>query len=82
MNIDRILCIYYLNTYINMLFNSILVEGILEHLVIINEFVVEFSSPLDFGDTEGSWIYGIHDLAVYRPSGALLYLGKLKLFKS
>ena len=62
-----------------MFLDSVLVECVLEHFVIFNEFVVELGGPLHLREVERSWIYGIHHLAIDCSRGALLNLRKLEL---
>lgn len=67
------------STYFYVSLDSVLVEGVLEDLVVLDVLVVELSSPLHLREIERAWVDGIHDLAVHGSRGALLDLGELKL---
>ena len=60
--------------------NSILFECVLQNLVVFNILVLMLGSPLDLGQTEGSWVDAIHHLAVDSTSRTLLDFGKIELF--
>lgn len=62
-----------------MLFDSVLVEGILKHFVVINKFVVMLGRPFDLLEVEGLGIDRVHNLAVNSGSCALLDLGDVQL---
>lgn len=62
-----------------MFFDIIFEESILEHFVVLDELVIKLGSPLHLGQTEGTWVDGIHHLAVDCACCTLLYLGQLKL---
>lgn len=66
-------------TYLDVLFDSVFVECILQDLVVFDEFVVELGAPLDLRDVEGAGVDRVHDLAVDGPGGALLDFGELQL---
>jgi len=64
---------------IYVLLDSILVERILEHFVVVHKFIIVLSGPLDLVEVEALWIDRVHDLAVYSGSGTLLDLGEVQL---
>lgn len=58
-----------------MLLNAVLLECLLQHLVVLNKFVLMLSSPFDFGDSEATWVNGVDDLTINGASSGLLYFG-------
>ena len=66
---------------IDVTLDSVLVEGLLENLVVLNEFILVFGIPLHLAEVESSGIEAVHHGAVHGSSCALLDLGELKLKK-
>jgi len=64
---------------IYMLLDSILVERILEHFVVVHKFIIVLSGPLDLVEVKALWVDRVHDLAIYSGSGTLLDLGEVQL---
>ena len=64
---------------IYVLLDSILVERILEHFVVVHKFIIVLSGPLDLVEVKALWVDRVHDLAVYSGSGTLLDLGEVQL---
>ena len=46
----NILVLNLIGIYGNRLFDLLLVKGLLEDFEVLNEFIVEFAGPFDFGD--------------------------------
>ena len=67
------------STYLYISFYSIFQECSVEHFVVLDEFVVKFSTPLDLGKTEGLRINGVNNLAIDSTCGTLFYFGELEL---
>ena len=44
--------------------DAVLVEGVLENFVVLDEFVLVLGVPLDFAEGEGSRVEAVHDGAV------------------
>lgn len=65
--------------HIYVLLDSILVERILEHFVVVHKFIIVLSGPLDLVEVEALWVDRVHDLAIYSGSGTLLDLGEVQL---
>jgi hypothetical protein len=64
---------------VNVPLYAVLVEGVLEDLVVLDELVLVFGAPLDSREGEGAGVEGVQDGAVDGPSGTLLNLGQLQL---
>jgi len=64
---------------IYVLLDSILVERILEHFVVVHKFIIVLGGPLDLVEVEALWIDRVHNLAIYSGSGTLLDLGEVQL---
>lgn len=65
--------------YINMTLDTVLVEGLLEDLVVFDEFVLVLGAPLDSLVGEGTWEERVENGAVNGTSCTLLNLGQLQL---
>ena len=61
--------------------DTILVEGGLEHFVVLDVLVLAFGAPLNTGEGERARVEGVHDCAVDGTSGALLNFSQLQLQK-
>jgi hypothetical protein len=57
-----------------MFLNTVLIESVLQHFVVIDVLVVMLSSPLNLSNSKSAWVDGIHDLAIDSTSSALLNL--------
>ncbi len=66
--------------YINISGNSILLEGVLQYLIVITEFVVMLGLPVNLGHVYTSWEDRINNLAINSSSGTLLNLLYIQLF--
>ena len=65
---------------INVPLDSVLVESLLQHLVVLNELVLMLGSPLYFAECESTWVQRIKNGAIDSTCGALLNLGQLQLY--
>ena len=63
-----------------MTFDTILVEGTLKNLIVLNIFILVLGSPLDLTELESAGIKTVKDCAVDRTCGALFDLCKLELY--
>ena len=59
--------------------NTVLIECALQDLVVLDEFILVLSIPLDLAKLKGSSVKTVHHCAVNRASGALFNLSQLKL---
>lgn len=60
--------------YVNVAFNTILIESSLKNFVVFNKFVLMFSVPLNFAERKSVWVKAVHYGAINGSSGALLNL--------
>ena len=60
-------------------FDSNLFKSILENFQIVDEFIIIFSFPVEFGETHLSRVDNIDDLAVDSSGSELLDLGEIEL---
>ena len=65
--------------YIDMALDAVLIEGLLQHLVVVDELVLVLGTPLNSAECEGSRVERVQNGAVDGPSRALLDLGQLQL---
>lgn len=67
---------------INVPLDSVLVEGVLEDLVVVDELVLVLGSPLDSREGERVRVERVEDGAVDGARSTLLDLGELKLYRA
>lgn len=65
--------------HIDVPLDAVLVEGLLEDLVVVDELVLSFGTPLDALEWERAWVEGVEHSAVDRASRTLLNLCELQL---
>ena len=67
---------------VNVTLDTVAVECLLQHLVVLHELVLVFGSPLDTAEWEGTRVERVQHGAVNRTCRALLNLSELQLYKN
>ena len=50
--------------YLDVFLDTVFIEGGLENLVVLNILIIEFGTPFDFVEIEGTWVNSVHDLGI------------------